>query len=231
MDEAPLSNVEEKADSPAPQSTVASNRRSDLASNLSSSLSSGPLVDADPVPVIEQTPELLALRAAQRGEAAGLTTLFRTHQPRLLRYLRAREPRLADDLASDTWLAVAQRLPTFEGGTSDFGAWLFTIARLRMMDARRTASRRRTDPVADIDEHSGASTEQIALQKLSAQDAVNLINGALTEDQAEVILLRTLGDLSVDQVADLLGHDAGWVRVTQHRATKRLADRYSERLL
>lgn len=179
----------------------------------------------------EQSPEEAALRAAQRGDAAGLTALFRTYQPRLLRYLRAREPRLADDLASETWLAVAQRLNTFEGGVPDFAAWLFTIARLRMIDARRTASRRRTDPFAEIEGDSSTSTEQIAIQKLSAQDAVNLINSALNEDQAEVILLRTLGDLSVDQVAELLGHDAGWVRVTQHRATKRLAERYSERLL
>ncbi len=100
-----------------------------------------------------------------------------------------------------------------------------------MIDARRTATRRRTDPTADIDDANTASTEQVAIDKLSAQDAVNLITGALTDDQAEVILLRTLGDLSVDQVAELLGHDAGWVRVTQHRATRRLAERYSERLL
>jgi RNA polymerase sigma-70 factor (ECF subfamily) len=173
----------------------------------------------------------LSLRAAQRGEAAGLSALFRTYQPRLLRYLRAREPRLADDLASETWLAVAQRLATFEGNTSEFASWLFTIARLRMIDARRTATRRRTDPTADIDDGSSASTEQVAIDKLSAQDAVNLITSALTDDQAEVMLLRTLGDLSVDQVAELLGHDAGWVRVTQHRATRRLAERYSERLL
>ncbi len=138
---------------------------------------------------------------------------------------------MADDLASETWLAVAQRLGTFEGNTSEFAAWLFTIARLRMVDARRTATRRRTDPTADIDDGSSASTEQVAIDKLSAQDAVNLITSALTDDQAEVILLRTLGDLSVDQVAELLGHDAGWVRVTQHRATRRLAERYSERLL
>ena len=186
-----------------------------------------PEVIADPV----ASPDDSALRDAQRGEAAGLSALFRTYQPRLLRYLRAREPRLADDLASETWLAVAQRLGTFEGNTSEFTAWLFTIARLRMIDARRTATRRRTDPTADIDDANTASTEQVAIDKLSAQDAVNLITGALTDDQAEVILLRTLGDLSVDQVAELLGHDAGWVRVTQHRATRRLAERYSERLL
>jgi RNA polymerase sigma-70 factor (ECF subfamily) len=186
-----------------------------------------PEVTAEP----SASPDDSSLRAAQRGEAAGLSALFRTYQPRLLRYLRAREPRLADDLASETWLAVAQRLGTFEGNTSEFAAWLFTIARLRMVDARRTATRRRTDPTADIDDTTTASTEQVAIDKLSAQDAVNLITSALTDDQAEVILLRTLGDLSVDQVAELLGHDAGWVRVTQHRATRRLAERYSERLL
>ncbi|CAB4887180.1 unannotated protein [freshwater metagenome] len=197
----------------------------------------GVMSDLERVPTVLQTNELglqathAALTAARGGDAAGLTALFRAFQPRLLRYLRAREPRLADDLAADTWLAVAQRLASFEGDPTDFAAWLFTIARLRLADARRTAGRRRTDPVADVTDRGTVSAEHHALASMSAQEAIALITAVLTDDQAEVILLRTLGDLSVDQVAEMLGHDAGWVRVTQHRATKRLVERYSEKFL
>ncbi len=185
-----------------------------------------PLLDAR-----ERTLRDDALRAAQAGDEAGLTTLFRVFQPRLLRYLRSREPRLADDLAADTWLAVAQRLGSFEGDSTDFAGWLFSIARRRMTDARRTASRRRTDPVAETADYATVSTEHLAMENMSAQQAIALITAAVTDDQAEVLLLRTLGDLSVEQVAEVLNRTPGWVRITQHRATKRLAARYSEKFL
>lgn len=42
-------------------------------------------------------------------------------------------------------------------------------------------------------------------------------------DQAEVVLLRVVAGLSVEQVAKILGKSAGSVRVAQHRALRRLA--------
>ncbi len=173
-----------------------------------------------------------ALVAARQGETAGLSTLYREFQPPLLRYLRAREPGLADDLASETWVAVAQRITAFEGDRPAFSAWLFTIARHRLADFRRTTTRRRTDPVAEISSHSGdRPAEQIALDNLSAQEAVDLLVRVLNNDQAEVIMLRVLGDLSVAQVARVMGHDVNWVGVTIHRALKRLADRFGTKVL
>ena len=80
------------------------------------------------------------------GDPAALTDLYRAFQPRLLRYLRAREPGLADDIAGETWLAVAQRISAFSGDATAFSAWVFTIARQRMSDGRRTAARGRPRP-------------------------------------------------------------------------------------
>ena len=54
------------------------------------------------------------LGAAISGEQDALTDIFRAYQPRLLRYLKAQEPRMAEDLAAETWLAVARGLPRFE---------------------------------------------------------------------------------------------------------------------
>jgi RNA polymerase sigma-70 factor (ECF subfamily) len=173
-----------------------------------------------------------ALLAARHGGTAGLTVLYREFQPRLLRYLRARESRLADDLASDTWVAVAQRITTFDGDRSAFSAWLFTIARRRLADVRRTSIRRRTETVAEIS-HSARDepTEQIALDNLTAQEAVCLIVRFLNKDQAEVIMLRVLGDLSIAQVAQVMGRDEVWVGVNHHRALKRLASRFPSKVL
>lgn len=172
-----------------------------------------------------------AVRLARAGDRAALTELFRAFQPRLLRYLRVHEPRMADDLASDTWLAVAQRIGDFEGDASGFSAWLFTIARHRLADGRRTAARRRTDPVATVGSSpSEYSAEDMAVGHLAAAAAVDAIVRSLTPDQADVILLRVLGDLSIEQVATVMERDANWVGVTQYRAMKRLSARIAPRM-
>ena len=181
---------------------------------------------------VEPTPFASDLADAQRGGERGLTALFRTFHPRLLRYLRSREPTRADDVAGETWVAVAAQIRSFEGDIGGFSAWIFTIARQRLADARRSAARRRTDPVDEVPAASvGRSTEDVGLDELDAQAAVDFIARNLTADQAEVVLLRTLGALNAAQVAAIVGRDEGWVRVTHHRALKRLRERLPDQPL
>ena len=155
----------------------------------------------------------------------GLSSLFRAFHPRVLRYLRAREPDRADDIAGETWVAVAAQIGAFDGGVGPFTAWLFTIARQRLADDRRTRSRRQTNPVAEVpDDRAVRSGEESGTRLTGAQQAVDFIVRHLTRDQADVVLLRVLGDLSAREVAAVLGRDENWVRVTHHRAIARLKD-------
>jgi RNA polymerase sigma-70 factor (ECF subfamily) len=167
------------------------------------------------------------LAAAQSGAEWAVTVLYRDLNPRLLGYLTAREARAADDLAAEVWLAVAQQLWRFDGGEDAFRAWLFSIARRRLADFRRTGARRATDPVAtERLERAGADdTEAVVLEGLAADEAAAFVVSNLPADQAEVVLLRVLGGLDVDQVAHLLGKRPGTVRVLQHRALRRLHGR------
>jgi RNA polymerase sigma-70 factor (ECF subfamily) len=165
-----------------------------------------------------------AIEAAGRGDAEGFTVLYRAYHHRLLRYLRAAEPRLADDLAGEIWVAVAGRIATFAGDREAFTAWLFTIARNRIADARRRAARRQTDPVADVPDRRVATIEEGAIDRLDAQEAIEVVAAVLSPVQVEVVLLRTLGDLSNAAIGEILGHDESWVRVTYHRALIRLRE-------
>jgi len=138
--------------------------------------------------------------------------------------LRAAEPRLADDLAGEIWMAVATRVAAFDGDRVAFAAWLFTIARNRIADARRRAVRRRTDPVADVLDRRVVGIDDGAIDRLDAQEAIGVIVAVLSPVQADVVLLRTLGGLSNSAIAGILGHDESWVRVTYHRALIRLRE-------
>lgn len=176
--------------------------------------------------------ELVA--GAVDGYPQAVEELFRELQPRLLRFLRSQESRAAEDLAAEVWLAVARGVSRFEGDWSDFRAWVFAIARRRLADHRRTAVRRRTDVVeGDIFERHQAdnTTEDEALDKLSGQQAAELITALLSGDQAEVLLLRVLADLDAEQVASIMQRTPNWVRVTQHRAMKTLAKRLGPKIV
>jgi RNA polymerase sigma-70 factor (ECF subfamily) len=174
------------------------------------------------------------LAAVDRGDPLAIEDVFRELQPRLLRFLRSQESRAADDLAAEVWAVVATTILRFEGDWPDFRAWVFAIARRRLADYRRTAVRRRTD-VVDAEafrHHAGADTpEDDAVDKLSGQEAAAMITSVLSRDQAEVVLLRVLADLDVDQVASIMQRSPNWVRVTQHRALRTLAKRLGPKIV
>jgi RNA polymerase sigma-70 factor (ECF subfamily) len=166
-------------------------------------------------------------------DPAAVEWVFVRLQPRLLRFLRSQERSVADDVAADVWLAVARGVGEFEGSWPDFRAWCFAIARRRVADHRRTAARRRTQPV-DTAWLDGLAiedlTERQALAALSGEQAATLIASVLQGDQAEVVLLRILGELDVNQVAAVMGRSPNWVRVTQHRAVRKLARRLGPKI-
>ena len=166
------------------------------------------------------------LVAARGGHGWALAELYRALYPRIVRYLRAVEHAEAEDVASDTWLDIVHSLERFRGDEAGLRAFSFTIARRRLLDLRRRRSRRRTEPR----DHRGliqagptGNVEEEALSSLGTGWAVNLITSSLTSEQADVVLLRVIGDLDVDAVAKIVGKRPGTVRVLHHRALRRLA--------
>jgi RNA polymerase sigma-70 factor (ECF subfamily) len=165
-----------------------------------------------------------SLDAARAGDEWAMTCLFRDSNPALLRYLRHHAPDAAEDLLAETWMAAAKHLPRFKGDTQDFRAWLFAVARRRVADHYRKRQRRPDEVCLESasDRPACGDTEEEVINSISAQLAIEALVRELPEDQAEVVLLRVVADLSVDQVAKIVGRSAGSVRVIQHRALRRL---------
>ncbi len=178
------------------------------------------------------------LEAAKRGDNEAVGSLYETYHPLLIRYLRWEQPDVAEDLEGDVWLAVAQSLKRFKGDERHFKAWLFTIARHRVVDHRRRMARSRivfVEPEVLYGYAGGAggagtgdpADELVA--NMTAQEAVAQLTAGLAHDQAEVIVLRVLGGLSVSEVARIIGKRPGTVRVLTHRALERIARQSPER--
>ena len=167
------------------------------------------------------------LEAAARGDEEAFGRLWQDLQPRLLRYFMVAAPDAAEDLASETWLAVIRSIGRFRGNEPAFRAWVFTIARHEVLDWRRRAARRPTEdlPVnGPVDRAAPDDPAAAALEGLSTRAALAMV-ATLPPDQAEAIVLRVVAGLGVDQVAALMGKRPGTVRVLTHRGLRRLAER------
>ncbi len=168
---------------------------------------------------------LETLAGARAGDDSAFTVLFRDVQPALLRYIRARAPHRGEDIAEDVWLEVVRGLHRFAGDEQGFRAWIFTIARHKIVDDHRYQGRRRTLPLDGTDELDLPIVRDVAADQedSEATRAALALVRTLPAQQAEVILLRVVGGLDCNQTARVLGKSPGAVRVLSHRGLRRLA--------
>jgi RNA polymerase sigma-70 factor (ECF subfamily) len=159
------------------------------------------------------------LEAARTGEEWAWKALYAEHAPTLLGYLRARGAAQPEDALGEVMLQIVRDLNGFDGGERDFRAWAFTIAHHRLLDERRRSARRPVEPVPTPElERLGprGDTEDDALRNLSAE-RVGVVLARLSPDQQNVILLRVLGDLTFEEVAQVVGKTPGAVKALQRR--------------
>lgn len=169
----------------------------------------------------------LGTRAAA-GDAAAASRLLELMRPALVRYCRARLARLpdaadaAEDVTQEICLAVLAALPGYRDQGRPFRAFVFAIAANKVADAHRGAGRVPI-PVAEVPDapDPDPGPEESALRAGQARQAQALLD-QLPEQAREILLLRVVAGLSVDEAAAALGTTPGALRVAQHRALAKL---------
>jgi RNA polymerase sigma-70 factor, ECF subfamily len=163
------------------------------------------------------------LMAAQAGAPWALERLFTTLAPVVTGYLRLQGSAEPEDLTSEVFLAVLRNLHGFRGGESGFRSWVFTIAHRRLLDERRRRARRapheQLEGEAETFAHEVAAPDNVeaSVDRSLGVERVQSLCERLVPDQREVLLLRLLGDLSIDQTATTVGKSTGAVKALQRR--------------
>jgi RNA polymerase sigma factor (sigma-70 family) len=159
------------------------------------------------------------LAAAKAGGDWAWRDLYRETARPVERFLRARGVRDPDDVLGDTFLNVVRSIDRFEGDQIAFRAWVFAIARNTAIDRERWLARRPATCLAPEDLAAlgpSGDAEAEALDGLALERVHRLLD-RLTPDQRDVLLLRIVGGLTVDQVAGVVGRKAGAVKMLQAR--------------
>ena len=148
---------------------------------------------------------------------------YRRLAPAVLGYLRAQRAPDPEDLLGEVFLNVARDLPRFRGNDDALRRWVFTIAHNRLLDARRRASRRpMTAFLPPPEMASPPAPDPLDPELVSALNT-------LTAEQREVVVLRFVGDLSLEDVARITRRRVGAVKALQHRALEMLARQLQSR--
>lgn len=168
------------------------------------------------------------LIAAQHDAPWACTLLWVQYSPAVAAFLRSRGSAEPDDLTSEVFLAVFSQLKTFTGGEREFRSFVFSIAYRRLVDELRQRERRgaTVELTHEVDRRSSPSAEEEALDRVGEELALELLDG-LPDDQRNVMVLRIVGDLTIDQIAEVLGKRSGAIKALQRRALASLRKKLS----
>jgi RNA polymerase sigma factor (sigma-70 family) len=167
--------------------------------------------------------------AAQAGDANAFNVIYREIAPAVGGYLRAKGVLDPDAVTNDVFLAVLPRLSDLSGGATGLRTFVFSVAHARAVDETRRRQRQPTtteyDATADWRAVGSAETE--AMTAFGTERVLTML-AALSAEQRDVLTLRVVADLTVDEVAAIIGRSAGAVKQLQRRALIALRQRLAE---
>ncbi|MEZ4502970.1 MAG: sigma-70 family RNA polymerase sigma factor [Dehalococcoidia bacterium] len=154
---------------------------------------------------------------ARDGDEEAWSALFEEHYPRLHRYFRSRvtPTSVAEDLAADTFVEAYRSIERFQWRERPFGAWLYGIARNRLlMHYRREGRRRDVQPPV---EH--ARDEFLGIELRDALDR-------MPSEYRQALEYRYLIGLTGEEAAAAMGKSHGAYRALLMRATRAFRAEY-----
>jgi RNA polymerase sigma-70 factor (ECF subfamily) len=165
------------------------------------------------------------LEAARAGEPDAFGALVRRFQAPTYHFIlrMVRRPALAEDLSQEVFLRLWQNLGRIEDADL-LPSWLRRVAANAVIDhwRKEDARRRRLDALREHPIARRVVRPSSRMETKEATDAVRAAVDALPAKLRSALLLRTVEDLSYEQIADVLGLSVGAVRSRLFRARQEL---------
>src|SRR5690348_8747094 len=187
---------------------------------------------AERLPARESTEHVRDLVArGQQGDRDALEELYLIHFDRIYSYLHVSVGNRhdAEDLTTQTFLKMLEKIGSFKWQSAPFSAWLFRIAHNLAMDHFR--ARRRWQPEEEVPEAPGEeepSAEHLAMHSIGRQSMLELIE-ELSHEQQQVLTLKFVFNFPNGDVATILGKTEGAIKSLQHRALVSLQKQLKKR--
>src|SRR5438874_4667754 len=159
------------------------------------------------------------VRRAQRYEEDALQQLYEKYHPKIYNYafLQMGDVQAAEDLAADVMLKMLESVRKYEFKGLPFGAWVFRIARNRLIDLHRRRKRRGEVDLNETLSSALASPHALAERALD-RGQLQVALKHLTDEQRQVIVLKFIEGFDNRSVGKIMARSEGAVKSLQHRA-------------
>jgi RNA polymerase sigma-70 factor (ECF subfamily) len=160
------------------------------------------------------------IRRAKDGDESAVVEIYNQCQAPVYRYVyyRVGSTALAEELTADVFVRMVDKIGSFRDVGRPILAWLYAIARNRVIDYQRAQSR---EEWLSLDETLPASEDGQPHRVAESAELRSTLLAALehlTETQRQVILLKFMEARSNAEVAEILGKEEGAIKSLQHRA-------------
>jgi RNA polymerase sigma-70 factor (ECF subfamily) len=165
------------------------------------------------------------VKRAQQGDSAAVGALYDRHHTPIFRFVwsRVSDQQTAEDLTGDVFMKMVTSLPDYKISDVPFRAWLYRIARNLVTDEYRKQTGKTAVSLQDVETmiSLGISPDSAAEQHITL-DRVQSALATIDPTQKEVVELRFLAGLSLQEVAETLDYSIAAVKSHQHRGLKAL---------
>src|SRR3989338_9116582 len=173
---------------------------------------------------LEQNDNYLILKATQ-GESEAFGMLFDKFKDKIYRfiYYKVINKELAEDLTSQCFLKAWEQI--FAGRKiKTFQAWVYRIARNLVVDYYRTREKEELPLIYQETVEEGDEPRFNPEETLNPEELEKLLL-SLKNEVREIVILKYIEELSINEIAKIVDKSAGNVRVILHRALKDLQDK------
>lgn len=186
----------------------------------------------NPTQELQRASEMLHVLRAQRGESEAFRALVNSYERRLLYFVRrfVDDPDRALDVLQEIWVTVFRRIGTLKAPEA-FRVWLYRIARGKAIDHLRDRSReieRIGEPVGDVDAIANTDDSDF-VENIGNAELIHKGLAELTALHREVLTLRFIEVMPLEEIAQVVGCSLGTVKSRLHCALQNLREQIRER--
>ncbi|PJB83765.1 RNA polymerase subunit sigma-24 [Candidatus Wolfebacteria bacterium CG_4_9_14_0_8_um_filter_39_46] len=162
------------------------------------------------------------IERAIKGEAEAFGLLYDRYQPQIYRfvYLKVGHREEAEDLTHQVFLKSWQNITEYSFQGFPFSSWLYSVARHQVIDYYRT--KKSNIALENIAELKIENPAPRTIDNNLDIERVKIAIHQLKDEQQDIIVLRFIEDLSLQEAASILNKTEGAVKLLQHRAIKNL---------
>lgn len=150
--------------------------------------------------------------------------IYKLYSKSIYRYLLylTGDHHLSEDLLQETFYNAFKAIHKFEG-RSKVSTWLYTIARNTFLKDRNKSKKsgEMLSQDGEIDKMDFEMPDTIVERRDSMKAVMEAI-GRLDENYRQVVLLRSIGELSFRDIGNMLNKNENWARITFYRAKLKL---------